>query len=793
MKLLDGSLDPEQIRKTMKTSIKTAITLSAICAALFSGANMTLAQEAPVFTTSDLVILTPQEWFTKEAALAINTTSPEILFTTIITSDTGSGLDLTDPITGQASGSVLAGYFYNPITMEPVGDPFVIVGNPNGDMQKHDVKYNPISNQYNVVVAAESRGSTAARVLLVALVNPSSVAGPENRIARAFAHDEDSSISYQDTALATSTQNGNFLIVAEYQVPDEGEAVAGMLFNRSGDLISPTVTRLDQLESTFDEDDPDVVYLPENDAFLFLTNTDPDSNPDVITGSIIGAAPDLEGNLVVGQQQILGQRRRELAQGHPSAVENPFNKEFIGAFDHSNGSDGGDLFYFNIGPAPDYILTEARPQIPYLEATGSSPYNQRHPQFAVDFNSGVIAMMTNPHGSADGHPNGLGFTFLGKDGAPLPGADVTGDYFHAFVRTIDPFDPENPGANPSISNDANYYNVKYDPFSDSFIATWTDASAFTFAVQVKVENEAAEGPIVDFEFNGNYNSATLYGSATLAGGTPDTAGDLPSFVDDSVTMTAGDQSLSFSGVGSNVAYWSDFGSWLNFDDQNYTLEAWVNIGDPNAAGEGLGKGIIVSYGLPGGYSMWITNENKLGGTTYGIADLFTDAVVPADGWHHVALVHESGVEVRFYIDGQLAQTLAETRGVNPTADNTLYVGFETTTGAAVLNPFNGMIDRVRITPEALTGETLDLEGLPVSAPMISITAQSDSMIELSWEDSDGLILEAATDPSGPWYAVQTLAENRTPFSISSQAEVALADGQDITALGAGKIFFRLRR
>lgn len=777
----------------MKHSCKSAVT--AICLSLCSAALIATApaQVTPEFTTSDPVVLTPEEWFTKEASLAINTAAPEILFTTIITQNLGSDLDFTDPITGQASASVLAGYFYNPLTMEAVGDPFVIVGNPNGDMQKHDVKYNPVSNQYNVVVAAEQRGSNQQRTLLIGIVNPAAVAGPENRIAKAFAHDEDGTVSYQDTALATSTRNGNFLIVAEYQVPDEGEAVVGMLFDRDGNLISPTVTRLDQLESTFDEDDPDVVYLPENDAFLFLTNTDPDSNPDVITGSIIGAEPDSEGNLVLGQQQILGQRRRDLAQGHPSAIENPFNKEFIGAFDHSNGSAGGDLFYFNIGPAPDYVLTEARPQIPYLDATGNTPYNQRHPQLSADFNSGVIVIMTNPNGSGDGRPNGVGFTFLGKDGQPLPGAEVDGDYFHAFVRTMDPLDPENPSANPSISNDANYYNVKYDPFSDSFIATWTDASAFTFAVQVQVENEPVSGPAVDFEFNGDYKSATLYGSATLVGGSPALAGDLPAFADDSVTGEAGDQSLTFTGPGSNVAYWSDFGGWLNFDDQDYTLEAWVNIAEPNASGRDSSKGLIVSYGLPGGYSMWITFENKLGGTTYGIVDLFTDAVVPADGWHHVALVHEVGVEVRFYIDGQLAQTLPETRGVNPTADNTLYVGYESVTGETILNEFNGSIDRVRVTPEAVAADALDLDGLPEPAPSISISAPSANTVQLTWADSAGIILEAASSPNGPWFTVPTPETDRVPLDLSTLEPLTLDPGQASDSLEAGQIYFRLRK
>ena len=95
---------------------------------------------------------------------------------------------------------------------------------------------------------------------------------------------------------------------------------------------------------------------------------------------------------------------------------------------------------------------------------------------------------------------------LGKDGAPFSGRDSDTDFFHALVRTFDPLDPDNPDNNPSISNDANYYNLKYDPFSDSFIATWTDSNSFTFGVKVTLANEEVEGPIVNFRLDGNYSS-----------------------------------------------------------------------------------------------------------------------------------------------------------------------------------------------------------------------------------------------------------------------------------------------
>lgn len=471
--------------------MKHHITLSCLLLAGIPLPQVAFAQDAPAFEVGDPLVLTSEDFLTSEAGIAINQDEPEVLFTTIVSDASGFGnLDMTDPITGQLSQTAMVGYFFDPISMTPKGDPFVILGNPMGNMQRHDVKYNRFTKQYNVVVNARSRSSNGNHIPLVAIVNPAS--SPGDRIVKAMAIDEDTMINYDDTSIASSNKNGHFLVAAEYQYPGEGEGVVGYLFDAQGDLLTPEFGRLDLMEPARDEDDPDVVYLEENDVFLFLTNTDPTSGANIITGSIVATTVGTNGQLQIGDQQILGERRINLNQGHPSAIENPFNNELIGGFDYNNGSDGGDLFYFNIGPAPTYTLTEARPQVPYMEATGNDPYNHRHPQFAVDPNSGVIVLMTNPHGSASDLPNGIGFTFLGQEGEILPGVRTEDGFSHVLVPT---FDPLIEGGNPSISNDANYYNVKYDPFSDSFIAIWADQSLFTFAVQLKMlNNDVDSGP-----------------------------------------------------------------------------------------------------------------------------------------------------------------------------------------------------------------------------------------------------------------------------------------------------------
>lgn len=219
-----------------------------------------------------------------------------------------------------------------------------------------------------------------------------------------------------------------------------------------------------------------------------------------------------------------------------------------------------------------------------------------------------------------------------------------------------------------------------------------------------------------------------------SGGTPFAAGDLPATSEDNPMGAENDFSLALDG--SATAYYADTEGMLNFDDSDFTLQAYVKFDTFTAPA----KIIIASYGLPGGYSFWVTTERKVGATTYGILDFFSEATVPDDGgWHHIAVVHENGVEARFYVDGVLGDTIAYTRGVNTTADTNLYVGFETVTGEIVLNAFNGNIDRLIVTGAALAPEQLDYTA-PEVGPELTVTLTAEGL-QISWPIAEGFAIE----------------------------------------------------
>ena len=450
-----------------------------------SAAPLAQAQTAPDFTIEGPFLVT--DVISEEAGLAINTTEPEVLF---VTYDTINQEGFTDPITGEVPGFALIGRFFNTETFEPTSDLFIIFGNPAGSMETLDVRFNPVTQQYVVAGKADGRGTNGANVPLVAIVNPVSAGG---NVVNAFAVEEDSDQGFDDVAMAVDSNNGNFLVVAERDFAETGgEGAVAWLFDAEGNLLTEEFTRIDatlQTADSWDVDDPDVDFLPNNNVFLYLHNTDSDTLPNTVTGIVIEPAPTADGALVFSNEQILSEDRIGSRQGHPAAIENPYTDELIGAFDYGNGDDGGDIFFFNVGDAPEYPLTASRDQIAYLEASGNDPINHRHPQLAADSGSGAIILAYNVNSSSTlpgelSDVRGMLFTILGADGQPLPGnGDELPGVGPAPTYLLD---PEETGF---IDNGANFHNVAYDAFTDSFFVVYATNEQFTRAARITINSD----------------------------------------------------------------------------------------------------------------------------------------------------------------------------------------------------------------------------------------------------------------------------------------------------------------
>lgn len=406
----------------------------------------------------------PGELSPKEGNIAVNTDEPEVLVTTIDENNSGAYID---PTTGNPAVQSLIGYFYDPRTLTLKRGPFFIMGNANGQITRHDVKYNPVSHQYNVVGNARTYDPAPADLIMIARVNPDSIAGVNDPLVNVFVYDGlANTLSYDDVSIAVSPKNGNFIVVAEHKVASEGEGVYGALFSSSGAVLTPTPSRLDlaPVSGSSDEDDPDVVYLPRKDVFLYVSNTDNNGLVNKIVGSVVQTTPS-GGNLQIsGAEQLLSPGTG--TQGHPASFENPFNGEILTAYDGGNGTSIGKVSYYTIGAGPAYSFTSVRPEISYLAGSGSNPFTQQHPQFAADPDSGVIVLGHYANGSSVGYPNAYVFSLLDTDGALLP-SQLSIPYFLADSV-----------AGP-VDTGPDYHNVKYDRFSDSFIAVFTGGGSPT--------------------------------------------------------------------------------------------------------------------------------------------------------------------------------------------------------------------------------------------------------------------------------------------------------------------------
>ena len=437
----------------------------------------------PTYEIQGPVTLTADAISSREAGIAISTRRPEALVTTI---DNANTLGLTDPVTGQAAAGVLLGYFINTQTLESIGQPFAILGNPAGSLTRSVVAYNPVTDQYVVATTARPYGANNRNIPLIGFVNSSTNV---TRVAKTVVQEVEAAADYDDIALAVSSANGNVLVVAEYQFgdidPAVGEGVVGWMYDSAGNHLGKTWTRLDRLQPDGDEDDPDVVYLPKKDVFFFFTNTDAppaDALKNRLVGAAVATTLSADGSLQVGEFGLLDAQRLEgQPQGHPSALENPFTGEVLVAFDYGNGQANGDVAFRRLGNAPNYPLTTSRPQVAYSSGEGATPLAHRHPRLAADTKHGTIAVVHNRRESASGLSNAMVFALLDSEGQPLPGRPE-GQYVLAEGVDTDP-----------VPSDANFYDVAFDAGSESFLVVYNENNRRTRVARLRVTSNHLVG------------------------------------------------------------------------------------------------------------------------------------------------------------------------------------------------------------------------------------------------------------------------------------------------------------
>src|SRR2546430_13080933 len=97
-------------------------------------------------------------------------------------------------------------------------------------------------------------------------------------------------------------------------------------------------------------------------------------------------------------------------------------------------------------------------------------------------------------------------------------------------------------------------------------------------------------------------------------------------------------------------------------------------------------------------------------STLGIADVASQAAIPDDdAWHHIAVVHENGTEIRDEHTAELVYKAPYICGLIFTRTQTLFSLGAEWNGAL---QYIGSIDRLKITSGILTVDQLDSQAVP---------------------------------------------------------------------------------
>jgi hypothetical protein len=249
--------------------------------------------------------------------------------------------------------------------------------------------------------------------------------------------------------------------------------------------------------------------------------------------------------------------------------------------------------------------------------------------------------------------------------------------------------------------------------------------------------------VINFSFSESGTPFVSTGSAALKANRSNpywAALTTPRFVTDTPSGKTNDYALNFKAGDKVVVPDPNVALALDPADSSFTIQAWLKPGVlPNAE-----KSVIFINNGPGGaLAFSISTDRHLFVTTLGILDVKSSkAVLPDDGqWHHAAVVHENGKELRFYVDGGLADTVAYTGGVIFTRTDTSF-WFGSEFGG---NPYVGSLDRFKISKGILTAAQLDswpIPGVQPGSPELAI----ETAVRVSWPTiPGGYNLQTSTD------------------------------------------------
>ncbi len=294
-----------------------------------------------------------------------------------------------------------------------------------------------------------------------------------------------------------------------------------------------------------------------------------------------------------------------------------------------------------------------------------------------------------------------------------------------YFKSVSTYHPDNEntqplriGCHPAYSSygTAGYIsNVRIVKGTALYTAPFTVPTAKLTAVSNTVLLTCQDNIFVD---NSQYKAV-----ATLAGGTPYTRSYGP-FIPAFDSTKKG--SIYFDG-----SSYLTTGSIGNFNNQAWTVEAWVYISAYNTGTMGIlqsvqGKGAWIPY-----VALFITSTGLIDCTINGTEYTSTTKIDPGT-WHHIALERTSGGTVTLYKNG-VATNVSRTDNID-SASLTFFVGRCANSNLSYVYNFQGYISNARISlGTARYGAAFTPSTLPLTALSNTklLTAQSFGLVDKS--------------------------------------------------------------
>jgi hypothetical protein len=290
-------------------------------------------------------------------------------------------------------------------------------------------------------------------------------------------------------------------------------------------------------------------------------------------------------------------------------------------------------------------------------------------------------------------------------------------------------------------------------------------SLLTMSVFSITATVSAASGLIDFEFDEGTGTKVTDSINSLVG-LPANPANPPTFTNAAPSGKLGDSAIHFEAGQYMTVNDPDTRVQLDTNNPSFTLQAWVKF-----PGQPAGRQVFFySNGRGGAISFSVNTDRTVFVTTLGIADVRSQAAIPDDdAWHHIAVVHENGKEIRFYVDGVLGDTVPYTSGVNFTRTQTLFSLGAEWNGAL---QYIGSVDRLKVTSGILAADQLDSQAVP---PTGLIDFEFDEGTGTKVTDSINSLAGLPANPANP-----PTFTNAAPSGKSGDSAIHFEAGQYMT-------------